>query len=687
MVPALPVLLVPMAMSMAADRPHVIVGLMRGTPASVELVKRRNRRLAAHPWAWRYDHILFHEGPLVSATQQAVLIADSNLPLKFVAVYEEWRANKARCGAPAKGIYCPQVGGVSCGYKSMCSFWYGGFIKYLNSSYESVLRIDDDCEVDADQPNPMLGLRDVDFAAPLYVRKMDRPAYMEGMVAAFKKFGPSIFGTDASLLVGGKYGEGTNRKHASARDGWNWSPYSNVFWVNLTWARSENITRLLAAVDNTNCIFRARWGDAPLWGGTLVVSEARHAHLPLQYVHGSHGHFHVGGNTGYAGVKAHYWGYDDPDEPKPGTANLSAFYRAYNEAREAGTVIVRATTSAAGNPTGTGSRGDGTRTDTGGGASTVALSSPIGGHASYPAYSASVYHETIKARAAWHHGRGGRTSGGMVSRLTPWDGRTGTYLWDWFPPAFNCPFRERLGRWADGGKIICNWQALDHQDCVVFSFGVGGELTFEEDLAARTRCKIRVYDPTVTGIPSGIASTPCGAAGGSIAFRREGLAVTDGGTLKGYPMKSLATVMREAGYDPETQRIDLLKIDCEGCEFEVIRDLRASGALRRIDQVSMEIHFDQKFTNAPGKSVVDVFHLFEDFEAAGLYPFSSEPNFNTATRNEKPWAIEYMFLRADAHALLRFDAVQRRPIGRKCNFTDWRTAHAKERSYYEYVYG
>ena len=116
MVPALPalpallvpVLLVPMAMSMAADRPHVIVGLMRGTPASVELVKRRNRRLAAHAWAWRYDHILFHEGPLVSATQQAVLIADSNLPLKFVAVYEEWRANKARCGAPAKGIYCPK---------------------------------------------------------------------------------------------------------------------------------------------------------------------------------------------------------------------------------------------------------------------------------------------------------------------------------------------------------------------------------------------------------------------------------------------------------------------------------------------------------------------------------------------------------------------------------------------------
>ena len=132
-------------------------------------------------------------------------------------------------------------------------------------------------------------------------------------------------------------------------------------------------------------------------------------------------------------------------------------------------VIVRAT-SAAGNSTGTGGHRDGTRTDASGGASTVALSSPIGSHASYPAYSASVYHETIKARAAWHHGRGGRTSGGMVSRLTPWDGRTGTYLWDWFPPAFNCPFRERLGRWADGGKIICNWQALDHRDCVVFSF-------------------------------------------------------------------------------------------------------------------------------------------------------------------------------------------------------------------------
>ena len=158
-------------------------------------------------------------GPTRIATQQAVLIADSNLPLKFVAVYEEWRANKARCGAPAKGIYCPQVGGVSCGYKSMCGFWYGGFIKYLNSSYESVLRIDDDCEVDADQPNPMLGLHDVDFCSPTLCHQDGSTCLHGRPVAAFKKFGPSIFGTDASLLVGGKYGEertGSMHLHVTA---------------------------------------------------------------------------------------------------------------------------------------------------------------------------------------------------------------------------------------------------------------------------------------------------------------------------------------------------------------------------------------------------------------------------------------------------------------------------------------
>ena len=53
------------------------------------------------------------------------------------------------------------------------------------------------------------------------------------------------------------------------------------------------------------------------------------------------------------------------------------------------------------------------------------------------------------------------------------------YIWDFFPPAFNCPLEERVGnhpRDGDGGKWVCGVQTLlQHERCVVYSFGSDGE--------------------------------------------------------------------------------------------------------------------------------------------------------------------------------------------------------------------
>jgi hypothetical protein len=46
--------------------------------------------------------------------------------------------------------------------------------------------------------------------------------------------------------------------------------------------------------------------------------------------------------------------------------------------------------------------------------------------------------------------------------VIPWDGEHApyTYLWDYFAPSYNCPYRERLGSFSEGGKVVCNWEAL-----------------------------------------------------------------------------------------------------------------------------------------------------------------------------------------------------------------------------------
>jgi len=72
-----------------------------------------------------------------------------------------------------------------------------------------------------------------------------------------------------------------------------------------------------------------------------------------------------------------------------------------------------------------------------------------------------------------------------------------TTIWDYFLPSFGCPLtKERVGRVGDGGKWICGIRDLaKRKNCVVYSFGVRGETSFEEEILRRTHCRIHMFDP------------------------------------------------------------------------------------------------------------------------------------------------------------------------------------------------
>ncbi|KZT05124.1 uncharacterized protein LAESUDRAFT_760572 [Laetiporus sulphureus 93-53] len=227
-----------------------------------------------------------------------------------------------------------------------------------------------------------------------------------------------------------------------------------------------------------------------------------------------------------------------------------------------------------------------------------------------------------------------------------------SFFWDFFPPAFNCPHEvERLGSLGDGGKWVCGLSRVqDKPDCVVYSFGLDWDSSFEADLLAETRhCEVWGYDYVAPGF------------GGSVSrsvrprthFARLGLGAADSHGKTDEPkMWTLESLMRANGHT----HIDILHIDIEGWEFEVLRAMMrdflgvrheglegAEGEVERgvlpFGQLLIEFHvWHQRFA--------DFLAFWEMLEAAGLRPFMSEVNLVYANYNRQSGVelADYSFL-------------------------------------------
>jgi FkbM family methyltransferase len=156
------------------------------------------------------------------------------------------------------------------------------------------------------------------------------------------------------------------------------------------------------------------------------------------------------------------------------------------------------------------------------------------------------------------------------------------------------PDKETIG-------VLSQWTIVTrglHPDAVIYSGGVGEDITFERELIRRFGVKIHIFDPAPVA-----ARTVALANIDGLLFRPVGLAAsttgrfsigggTDSGTwLKAggsgsetLPCTSLAREMEMNGHDS----IDLLKIDIEGFEYEVLESCLAEQI--QIKQLCVEFH-------------------------------------------------------------------------------------------------
>jgi len=225
---------------------------------------------------------------------------------------------------------------------------------------------------------------------------------------------------------------------------------------------------------------------------------------------------------------------------------------------------------------------------------------------------------------------------------------TGSYtLWDFFIPAFQCPHHvERIGVLGDGGKWVCGVERLATQEkCVVYSFGINGESSFEAALLERAPgCEVWGYDFSVNSFGPEIETSY--ALKARSHFRPFALGGKNAHGPEDDPKYyTLDALMKLNGHD----FIDVLKIDIEGSEFSTLTTFLAankpedshSRTVLPIGQLQLEVHAWDDFAK------FDFFHgWWSALEAAGLRPFWTEPNlvYVNYAASGKPHLAEYSYI-------------------------------------------
>ena len=217
--------------------------------------------IASQKWSTPYDHLVLIENLTMPLTYKP-----SNVIIRDIKPFFNENQNRRYISSKICREYKPHNGPAkrTPSYRTMCYFWFAEFVKYTNK-YSYLLRIDSDCLLLPKQIDPFLH----------FPRYIEASAYQgmdyHNLIFNMKDFYKSI----DTINTVQKYWE-------------NWkSPYTNVMYINLSWTRSADVQSVIKKVNDTNCIFWARWGDLPLWGATMHLLNIPLKKMDLNYYHRS----------------------------------------------------------------------------------------------------------------------------------------------------------------------------------------------------------------------------------------------------------------------------------------------------------------------------------------------------------------------------------------------------------------
>mmetsp|Transcript_22208 Transcript_22208/g.48363 ORF Transcript_22208/g.48363 Transcript_22208/m.48363 type:complete len:416 (+) Transcript_22208:68-1315(+) len=190
-----------------------------------------------------------------------------------------------------------------------------------------------------------------------------------------------------------------------------------------------------------------------------------------------------------------------------------------------------------------------------------------------------------------------------------------------------CPNTVRAGDEGDGGWWLCGADSAVGNDCVVYSFGIRENFSFDHYVAGRG-CTVHGFDPSPAGLHSEASYesiTPTGTGHGkgqaiyhpyglgndgtyepgTVPFRWPGMGYLRDSNSNQWTLKTLPRIQTEL----ENDRITVLKVDIEGGEWDMMTDIIQSDW----DELCMELHFYPGYfyvfeTDTGGLNIIEEHH-------------------------------------------------------------------------------
>jgi hypothetical protein len=204
---------------------------------------------------------------------------------------------------------------------------------------------------------------------------------------------------------------------------------------------------------------------------------------------------------------------------------------------------------------------------------------------------------------------------------SPWKNEKNAY--DPFEPDWDCEVSDRVGipSVVDGAKYVCGVELLNKSSCLVYGIG-GGDFIFEKKIREFGKnCEIHSFDISFNPEQSSITNQL------NINYHKIGIG---SGMIKNHngetiTLRPILDIIKELGH--QGHKIDICKIDCEGCEYQIlppIFEMIGSGQLD-IGQILVEIHgtdhaeIVKLFQHATNAKNIFIFHKERNHEGCDGY--------------------------------------------------------------------